>query len=249
MNNWLDPVRKKLDELPHPVAVFFRDDDAGWEDARLYQLLDLFARHDLPIDLAAIPMALNPALVRELSNRMAASPEKVRVHQHGYAHANHESIGRKCEFGVSRTKAAQRRDIHDGIQLLRDLFGGRTDPIFTPPWNRCTVETGECLVELGISVLSREAGAAPLGIPGLLELPVQLDWFAHRKKVRLGHDEWAQSFASKLDCAAPVGIMFHHAVMEPAEMDAAAELLAILAANPNVQCRSLLNAAAIASCR
>ena len=249
MNNGLDPVRNKLDELPHPVAIFFRDDDAGWEDARLYRLLDLFARHDLPIDLAAIPMALNPALGRELSDRMAGSPEKVRVHQHGYAHVNHESIGKKCEFGVSRTKAAQRRDIQSGMLRLRELFGDRADPIFTPPWNRCTVETGECLVELGISVLSRESGAAPLAIPGLLELPVQLDWFAHRKKVRLRRDEWAQSLASKLDCAAPVGIMFHHAVMEPAEMDAAAELLAILAGHPNVQCRSLLNAAAIASCR
>jgi len=248
MNNWLDPVRKKLDGLPHPVTLFFRDDDAGWGDAQLYQLLDLFARQELPIDLAAIPVAVNPYLARELSNRMAASPEKIRVHQHGYAHANHESMGRKCEFGASRNKTAQRRDIFSGRQRLNELFEGRVDPIFTPPWNRCTVETGECLVELGILVLSRESGALPLAIAGLLELPIAVDWFAHRKKARLARDEWAEYLASKLTFSMPVGIMFHHAVMEPGEMNAAAELLATLAAHPNVRCRSVLDAATIAAC-
>jgi hypothetical protein len=241
MNNWLDPVRKRLDQVPQPVTVFFRDDDAGWGDAQLCQLLDLFARYNLPIDLAAIPTALTPMLARELLHRMAASPEKVRVHQHGYAHANHESAGRKCEFGVSRNKATQKRDIQAGKQRLQELFEGRMDPIFTPPWNRCTVETGECLLELGIQVLSRESGAIPLAIPGLSELPIEIDWFAHRKKVRLLPVEWSEHLASKLAGPAPVGIMFHHAAMEAAEMDAASELLAALSAHPNVRFRTMLD--------
>jgi predicted deacetylase len=242
MNNWLDPVRKRLDEVLQPVTLFFRDDDAGWGDAQLYRLLDVFARYNVPIDLAAIPTAVTPMLARELLHRMAASPEKVRIHQHGYSHANHETVGRKCEFGVSRNKEAQRRDIQAGKQRVEELFEGRVDPIFTPPWNRCTFETGECLLELGIQVLSRESGAAAFDISGLLELPIQTDWFAHRKKVRLLPLEWAEQLASKLAAAAPVGIMFHHAIMGRWEIEGLSELLAMLAAQQNVQFRTMVDA-------
>ena len=157
------------------MPVFFRDDDAGWGDARLFELLDRFAAHSLPVDLAVIPMELDRALADEL----AARP-RVGLHQHGLAHVNHEREGRKHEFGPSRDAAAQRADIAAGRERLADLLGERVDPIFTPPWNRCTADTGRCLAELGFEVLSREARAAPLDVPGLRELPVSVDWFAHR---------------------------------------------------------------------
>jgi Uncharacterized protein conserved in bacteria (DUF2334) len=239
MTNWLDPVRRQLDDLPYPAIFFFRDDDAGWDDHRLYELLDIFAQQNLPIDLAAIPTAVTPSLARELSNRMTAMADKLHVHQHGYAHANHEATGRKCEFGPSRSKTLQKNDISDGKRRLQDLLGPTVDPIFTPPWNRCTPETGECLVELGFHALSRESGAVPLSTPGLAELPIDQDWFAHRKGVRLGRDHWAQSLTSKLESRNPIGIMFHHAVMDASEMQAAAELLAALGTHPRAQCRTM----------
>ena len=49
--HWLDPVTTALDAAPAPVDVFFRDDDAGWETDRLIAVLDMFARHDVPLDL------------------------------------------------------------------------------------------------------------------------------------------------------------------------------------------------------
>ena len=98
------------------------------------------------------------------------------LHQHGLAHANHEREGRKCEFGPSRGLEAQRRDIEAGRARLTDLLGDRVDPIFTPPWNRCTTDTGTALAELGFRVLSRESRAEPLGVPGLFELPIHIDW-------------------------------------------------------------------------
>ncbi len=105
------------------------------------------------------------------------------------------------------------------------------EPIFTPPWNRCTAETGECLAELGFSVLSRESRAEPLGVAGLRELPVSLDF------VRLEPDELARRFAA---AAPPVGVMFHHAEMDDAEMDRAGELLALLAGHPRVVARPMM---------
>jgi hypothetical protein len=239
MSDWLDPIRRRLDELPHPSIFFFRDDDAGWDDHRLYELLDIFAQQNLPIDLAAIPLAVTPPLARELSNRMTAMPDTFHVHQHGYEHANHEVTGRKCEFGPSRGKGVQKNDIVDGKMRLQDLLGPCVDPIFTPPWNRCTTETGECLVELGFHALSRESGAVPLSTPGLAELPIDQDWFAHRKGVRLGREQWAQSLASKLERRNPIGIMFHHAVMDAAEMQGAAQLLAVVGTHPRAQCSAM----------
>ena len=121
-----------------------------------------------------IPLELDAGLASELRAR------PVGLHQHGLAHVNHEREGRKHEFGPSRDAAAQRRDIEAGRERLADLLGDRVDPIFTPPWNRCTPETGRVLAELGFAVLSREARAEPLRVPGLAELPVTVDWVAAR---------------------------------------------------------------------
>ena len=79
--SWLDPVRAALDAAPAPVPVFFRDDDAGWEDDRLFALLDRFAVAGLPMDVAVIPAALHGELVDELGARARAG--EVHLHQHG----------------------------------------------------------------------------------------------------------------------------------------------------------------------
>jgi hypothetical protein len=219
-SHWLRPVLAALDAAPAPLPVFFRDDDAGWGDARLFALLDRFAACSLPVDLAVIPMELDGALADEL----AARP-RVGLHQHGLAHVNHEREGRNHEFGPSRDAAAQRADIAAGRDRLADLLGERVDPIFTPPWNRCTADTGRCLAALGFEVLSREARAAPLGVPGLRELPVSVDWFAHHGGERLSPVELGERIAEAIGSGRPLGVMFHHAVMDGGEMRRASELL------------------------
>jgi peptidoglycan/xylan/chitin deacetylase (PgdA/CDA1 family) len=216
MGSWLQPVEEALDAAREPVRVFFRDDDAGWDDTRLLALLDVFAAHDLPVDLAVIPAELHPALARELLARPG-----VGLHQHGLAHANHEREGRKCEFGPSRGLEAQRRDIEAGRARLADLLGDRVDPIFTPPWNRCTPDTGTALAELGFRVLSRESRAEPLGVPGLVELPIHIDW------VRLPPPELGSKIAGAIQSGGPLGLMFHHAVMEDSRP--LSDLLSLLA--------------------
>ena len=147
--DWLLPVRETLDGLAHPASLFFRDDDCGWGDDRLLLLLDILTDFGIPVDLAAIPAALHTAFAQKLSRRMAAHPERLRVHQHGYAHVNHEPVGKKCEFGPARDYLSQRSDIESGQRRLAELLGTAPDPIFTPPWNRCTAVTARCLAELG----------------------------------------------------------------------------------------------------
>ena len=238
MTGWLDPLRRALDASDAPVRFFFRDDDAGWRDERLFALLDLFERHALPVDVAAIPRAMTAALASELRARITAAPDRVAVHQHGLAHVNHEREGRKCEFGPSRPRELQRQDVESGRRILSEEYGLHTGDIFTPPWNRCTVETGESLREAGFRVLSRDATARPLGVAGLYELPVRFDWFARRNGVRLSVEESGALLAETASAhASPVGVMFHHELMDEGELTRAGELLSLLAAHPSARCR------------
>lgn len=232
MRTWLDPVQRALDGLHRPVDFFFRDDDVGWGSDRLWLLLDLFADHALPADLAVIPAELTDGLAGRLQARAASSPGPLQFHQHGYAHVNHEPVGRKHEFGPSRPKLLQQHDIAAGRRRMTELLGRSVEPIFTPPWNRCTQETGQCLSELRFAVLSREARADPLAVPGLVELPINVDWFAHRKHVRLSRAEFGDLVAAKVDAGHPVGVMFHHAVMDADDRAAAGQLMALVARHP-----------------
>lgn len=237
MSNWLDPVRNALDKANDPALFFFRDDDAGWQDERLFRLLDLFADHDLPIDLAVIPQALTHTLARKISRRAGTNPERIGIHQHGFAHINHETEGRKCEFGPARSREAQERDIESGKNILAEQLGALVQPAFTPPWNRCSTVTGTCLARLGFQILSRDHSADPLNVAGLSELPVRIDWFAKRKGARLDPNQLGVLIAEAITDAKPVGIMFHHAIMDANERTGASDLLDLLATHNQSRCR------------
>jgi peptidoglycan/xylan/chitin deacetylase (PgdA/CDA1 family) len=238
MTAWLDPVRATLDERASPISVFIRDDDGGWNNERLYRLLDVTGRHGVPIDLAVIPDAVDASLARAL-RQCTTSGELVAVHQHGRSHVNHETAGRKSEFGASRSVAQQWDDIHAGQRRLLDLVGERVDPIFTPPWNRCTAETAACLAELGFEMLSRDADAKTFGVDGVRELPVHLDW-SGRRGGAAGPDAWGVRIAARFRAAdAPVGLMLHHAAMTPGDRRLLDELLQLLAGHAAVKFRSM----------
>ena len=227
---WLRRIEAALDLLPAPVDVFFRDDDAGWDDAGLYALLDLFDGQGLPVDVAVIPRALGSDLARNLLDRGVA------LHQHGYAHVSHERAGRSCEFGASRAPADVRADILAGRALLDELLGDALLPIFTPPWNRCSAATGTALQRLGL-VLSRDRSALPLDVPGLAELPIDVDWHGRHRGVSLTRQQVADRLADAFRGGGPVGILFHHAAMDADDRREAGRLLSLVARHPS--CRAV----------
>lgn len=226
--SWLAPVVAALDAAAAPVPVFFRDDDAGWADDRLWALLDRMDAAAMPIDLAVIPLALEPDTASELRRRHAAAGGRLGLHQHGCRHENHQPDGRPCEFGPARTEPAIAADVAFGAAHLASLLPGLVEPFFTPPWNRCVPATGHALLEAGITALSREARATPLGIPGLRELPVSVDWLKRRDGVRLDPPAIGRLIAEAVAAGGPVGVMFHHAEMDDTELDRVAELLALV---------------------
>lgn len=237
MRDLIVPV---LDALPARVDVFIRDDDAGWNDAHLLALLDVTERCGAPIDLAAIPQAMTRGLARELRARIGAAPGLLGVHQHGSTHLNHESVGRKCEFGASRSVSAQREDLSRGQAQLREHFAERLLPVFTPPWNRCTEATTALLAELGFAALSRDRGARPAQ-QALQEIAVDLDWSKHWREggapaltAALAHTLRERAAAGQ-----PLGLMLHHAVMDRHELALLTALLHALTQHPRVRWRPM----------
>jgi hypothetical protein len=235
--SWLDPLRMSMDEASAPISFFFRNDDVGWEDARLFKLLDIFAQYEVPIDLAVIPKSISRETAARLRKLVAERSGYVSVHQHGFAHVNHEQTGRKCEFGDSRSLELQHSDIAAGKELLSDLLGPITDPIFTPPWNRCTAFTAACLQNEGFTLLSRDITAKQLDIADVMELPVSIDWFGHRKKIRLTPNEIADALSAAVSSQAPVGVMLHHALVDDEEREMIGALLKLLSSRSQVRCR------------
>jgi hypothetical protein len=163
------------------------------------------------------------------------TPELLAFHQHGWTHLNYEVEGRKCEFGVSRPKDWQYLDLMMGRKKIEELLDCVTET-FTPPWNRCTEITAECLAELGFKVLSRDATAAPLNHAGLAELPVQVDWFRKRNGVRVSYLDLSKKIAAAVAQRASVGIMLHHAMMDETELVHLAQLLALLSTHSKASC-------------
>ncbi len=165
------------------------------------------------------------------------SDSALRLHQHGYAHTDHEPAGRKCEFGPARSRAAPAPDIAAGRERLAALLGDAVDPVFTPPWNRCTAATGRMPRRARLpGAVARVAGRAA-GIAGLREVPVHVDW------VRLSARAAAERLAAAIRSGGHAGVMFHHAEMDAASRDAASELLALVAGHDRAHPRSLLRAA------
>lgn len=238
MTEWLDPLRAALDARADPVWFFFRDDDAGWDDPALEALLDVFEPHALPLDLAAIPLAVTERTVELITTRQADGLVDLRVHQHGLAHVDHEPEGRKCEFGVSRPPGQQRDDIASGREVLAAWFGD-VPAVFTPPWNRCAPWTAEVLRDLGFTVLSRDLSAGTAGVPGLRELPITVDWFAKRKKVPVDRTARGELLAAMAAGPDPVGVMLHHEVLSDQDLSDLAELLTLVDAHPRASAAHL----------
>ena len=235
MQAGLNAALQALDSAAAPVRFYVRDDDAGWDDARLFALLECAELAGVPIDLAVIPQACSDALAHALCARIDAAPLPIGVHQHGFAHINHEAVGRKCEFGQTRGIEAQRRDLCRGQARLRAQFGARLDRLFTPPWNRCSALTPALLAHLGYGALSRDHSAPPQD--ALPEWPVHVDWCREWRKAVLagehGADRIGQALARAIAGGDAVGVMLHHAQMTCAELVSLQALFKPLTQHPH----------------
>ncbi|MDK2955231.1 MAG: hypothetical protein PWQ57_727 [Desulfovibrionales bacterium] len=217
---------------PYEAAIFFRDDDAAAVGKNFLKMLEMFERRATFLDIAVVPAWLTETRAEALLKD--AAPPLFGLHQHGFRHVNHETKGKKCEFGPGRPAAEKQRDVLRGKQRLEELLGERFQPIFSPPWNRVDADTLEILLNGRFGALSRFRGAKPAAPAGLASLDANVDMHTRKEP---DPEKALDDLLGELLLALReglAGIMLHHQVMNDAAFAFLDRLLQGLASLPSV---------------
>ena len=216
-------------------CIFFRADDVAVPGRQFSRMMKLFATYGVPLSLAVVPAALTRPRWQYLNGFEKTNPGRWCWHQHGWRHVNHETEGKKQEFGGSRAAAAIRRDLEQGKNRLVRVMGDHFYPVFTPPWNRCSRRTLELIKELGYAAVSRSSGSTISPPDGLPDYYVNVD--LHTRKEKRPAEGWKNLFAELKQAFAQkhCGIMIHHRMMNDAAFDFLELLLRKLAESPDLQ--------------
>ncbi len=218
-----------------PVEIFFRADDVGRIDRHSTRLIEVFSRHGMPLCPALVPRWLTEDSWQALQ-ALVRDPQKFCWHQHGLAHVNHESQGKKNEFGEGRSRAEVEEDIASGRNRLRKILGSEFFPVFTPPWNRCSGATMEILARQGFAALSRSINVQPQPPAGLPDIPINIDLHTRRE------DDPVQGMDNLLEeCrrarqGGRMGFMIHHQRMNDTAFSFLVHLFSAIAASPGLRC-------------
>ncbi len=211
------------------IDLWWRDDDAERPTPALDRLLDLAARHGVPLSLAVSP----DLATEELAERLRGEAS-VTVLVHGIAHRNNAPEGRKKQELGFRPLPELAEDLRRALPRLADLFGARMRPVLVPPWNRIDPDLVPRLSALGFAGLSTfGARGAPvrdgLAIANTHVDPI--DWRGGVKAPAASVDE----LAARLGSAEPVGLLTHHLVHDEWTWRFLETLLARVAGHPAVR--------------
>jgi peptidoglycan/xylan/chitin deacetylase (PgdA/CDA1 family) len=229
-----DCCQKADQQRTETTAVFFRADDIAVPGRQMADLLEIFNRHALPLALAVVPAWLTPPRWQALCAMGGDRPDRWCWHQHGWRHRNHESEGKKQEFGPSRSREVLARDLTLGRERLAAIMGTHLTPLFTPPWNRCSEDTLALLQEMGYKAVSRSRGNRPPAPPGLPDLPVSVDLHTRRApSAAVGWERLKEDLTSGLRYPT-CGIMIHHQRMNAVAFTFLEGLLETLIQHPRL---------------
>jgi len=198
-------------------------------------MMDLFSTYGLPLSLAVVPAFLTRERWRYLNGFEKKNPSRWCWHQHGWRHVNHETEGKKQEFGGGRPISKIENDLIRGKERLEMLMGDRFYPIFTPPWNRCSSGTLKLLKALNFAAVSRSRGSRPPPCRGLPDYYVNVD--LHTRREAKPAAAWENLFAELKEAVASnyCGIMIHHRMMNDAAFDFIELLIKTLIGNRSLQ--------------
>jgi hypothetical protein len=234
------------------VQFWWRDDDAARDVPALARLLALAEEASVPLALAVVPAALEPAAARRIAGCPWAS-----VLQHGWAHRNHAGpSGRKTELAGRRPPRAVLAELLAGRDRLGAAFAEGALPVLVPPWNRIAPALLTHLPSLGFVGLSTFAGrhwVAPCF--GLRRVETHVDLIDWRGGRRFCGEERAlalivqQLRAHREGTAAgaePIGLLTHHLVTEASGWSFLARLFRQLGAHPAARWRAAPDLFAVA---
>lgn len=190
-------------------VIFFRADDVGRLTPKLRQLLEIFIKFNVPVDLAVIPYELDQPAADYLLELKRKYPDLINFHQHGFKHINYSDQAKQFEFGPMRSYSEQYQDIKDGQELLEKYLSG-WDNIFTPPYHGYDQNTLKAVANLGFVCFSA-GGYLPDNGLGLKELPISVDLLRwSRPPVLKRERELGRELKQALNRNSVVGICLHH---------------------------------------
>ena len=173
-------------------------------------MMELFLKYKTPLCLAVVPSWITSQRWKTMDVFSKKGEGLFCWHMHGYRHINHENKGKKFEFGQSRLSQELFNDLSKGQARLQSIMGDILTPIFTPPWNRCSLKTMLILQELGFRGISRSHGSKPLPPDGFNDFPVHVDLHTRKDKhAKQGWQNLLKEFDRGLEYKA-CGIMIHH---------------------------------------
>ncbi len=205
-----ESIAKGLSNGTGEAMIFFRADDIGVPGKQFSHLIEIFKNNNMPLCLAVVPTWLTAARFEKLQQLTGKKSSQWCWHQHGWLHQNHEKSGKKQEFGPGRPAKEQLRDLKKGKDRLLGIMGNACSPFFTPPWNRCSIDTLTGLYSLGFQAVSRSHNATPASPPKLPDIQINIDLHTrkepHAKRCLQNLlNEVTQSISSGRG-----GIMIHH---------------------------------------
>lgn len=117
---------------------------------------------------------------------------------------------------------------------MQELLSDDFTPVFTPPWNRCSGDTLQRLVELNFKAVSRNRTALPPSPPGLPDFRINVD--LHTRKEDMPElaltnilDELEQGLGTGI-----CGVMIHHQRMNQPAFAFLDLLLSLLKADKRI---------------
>lgn len=234
-------IQRGVDRLDpgRTAGVFFRADDVGIPEPLVIRLMELFLFHDIPLALAVIPTWMTVDRWNAFRPLDREAKHLWQWHVHGWRHFNHEPVGKKQEFGPSRSSEQLLQDLRLGLNRLEKILENRLTRVFTPPWNRCDIRTMEYLTSLEYLAVSRNKDSLPAPVTGLMDIPVNVD--LHTRKEPDPADGWRFLFQELENGIASgrCGVMIHHSRMNSAAFDFLDHLLGRMKRENRIQPISL----------
>jgi hypothetical protein len=214
------------------LTFWWRDDDTEDATPALDRLLDLAARHELPLALAVVPKRATEALAARLKREA-----RVFVLQHGWRHRNYAPEGeKKTELGSHRPADAVLDELSRGFDRLRARFPDKFLPVLVPPWNRIAAEVRDQRRLTGLIGLSAIGPVEPR-LRHCVNVHIDvLDWKPPRPMApeRVYSQFCAETERRLAGSDEPIGLMTHHLVQEEPSWTLLADLTGMIARHPAV---------------
>lgn len=210
-DNYIATLLNSLaDNSDNTLEVFFRADDIGIPSANFTNMIRLFQAHEMPLCLAIVPSWLTQKRFDSVKQILGQDRRLFCLHQHGWLHRNYEHDGKKQEFGPARSKKAIKTALASGRNRLINLLGEEFSPCFTPPWNRCSIETLEALKELQFRIVSGSSGTPFKQMVPLDYIPINIDLHTDKEPNQTAALYSLEKQFTHAGISGRLGIMLHH---------------------------------------